>query len=223
MPYRVVVGVDGSLASVRALDRAAEEAVRFGCAVRVVYAVPDRDEAGPVLAHAVSRLRARCPGVPVEVGAAEGDPVGVLARESEAAVLTVIGSRGLGALAGFVRGAVAPRLVARAGGPLMVVRGALRRDRRRDVLLALERDTDADAAVYALGEAERRTARLRVLHPGVRPRPIGAAALRPHPLMDATRTTAVVVAATRAGRPGPVAHALLHHAHCPVVFVPGGG
>ncbi|WP_178970216.1 universal stress protein, partial [Streptomyces acidiscabies] len=42
----VVVGVDGSPGAVRALDRAAEEAVRRGTALRVVYAVRDRDEAG---------------------------------------------------------------------------------------------------------------------------------------------------------------------------------
>ncbi|MEU9331532.1 universal stress protein [Streptomyces sp. NPDC048290] len=216
MAGRIVVGVDGSLGSVRALDRAAEESVRWGSALRVVYAVADRDEAGPVLAHAVSRLRARCPGVALEVGAAEGDPVGVLARESAAAALTVIGSRGRGTLAGFVCGAVGPRLVARARGPLMVVRGAPPRDRRRDVLLALERDTDADAAVYALCEAERRTARLRVLHHTARPR------VAAHALVDATRGTAVAVATTRAGRTGPVAHTLLHHARCPVVLVPSG-
>ncbi|WP_416966007.1 universal stress protein, partial [Streptomyces sp. Agncl-13] len=46
--HQVIVGVDGSLVSVRALDRAADEAARRGLALGVVYAVPDSDEAGPV-------------------------------------------------------------------------------------------------------------------------------------------------------------------------------
>ncbi|MYT03782.1 universal stress protein [Streptomyces sp. SID5470] len=53
--HHVVAGVDGSLASTRALDLAADEAAHRGTALRVVYAVPDRDEAGPVLASAASR------------------------------------------------------------------------------------------------------------------------------------------------------------------------
>lgn len=94
--HHTVVGVDGSLVSVRALDRAAAEAVRHGTALRVVYAVEDRDEAAPVLSSAASRVRQRYPDLAVETVAAEDGAVSALVRESADAALTVVGTRGLG-------------------------------------------------------------------------------------------------------------------------------
>jgi len=163
----VVVGVDGSPGAVRALDRAAEEAAGRATALRVVYAVHDRDEAGPVLASAVTRTRLRWPDLPVTADAVEGGPVEILARESASAALTVVGTRGLGPLAGLLAGSVGLRLAARARGPLLVVRDDRPRDpasASRPVLLGLRGDSDDDAAVYAFQEAERRKAPLRVLH-----------------------------------------------------------
>ncbi|GAQ50304.1 universal stress protein [Streptomyces acidiscabies] len=163
----VVVGVDGSPGAVRALDRAAEEAVRRGTALRVVYAVRDRDEAGPVLASAVTRTRLRWPGLPVVADAVVGGAVEVLARESGGADLTVVGTRGLGPVAGLLAGSVSLRLAARAHGPLLVVRDDRPRDPAsggRAVVLGLRGDADDEAAVYAFQEAERRQAPLRVLH-----------------------------------------------------------
>ncbi|WP_159059710.1 universal stress protein, partial [Streptomyces scabiei] len=72
----VVVGVDGTLSSTRALDWAAGEAVQRGVGLRLVYAVPDRDEAAPILNAALSRVRGRHPGLPVRAVAAEGGAVG---------------------------------------------------------------------------------------------------------------------------------------------------
>ncbi|MFF4113196.1 universal stress protein [Streptomyces sp. NPDC001714] len=160
----IVVGVDGSLTSVRALDRAAAEAVRHGCTLRMLYAVPDRDEAAPVLASAVSRTSERCPGLSVETVAAEGGVVQALARESEDAVLTVVGTRGLGTVAGSALGSVSLRLAALAQGPLLVVRGDHPCAEAGPVLLGLSDDSDVQAAEYAFQEAERRGASLRVLH-----------------------------------------------------------
>ncbi|MET7689270.1 universal stress protein [Streptomyces sp. NPDC005483] len=271
----VVVGVDGSLVSTRALDLAADEAARRATALRVLYAVPDRDEAGPVLASAVRRVHERHPGVPVVTTVAEGDAVHALTRESEDAALTVVGTRGLGGFAGLVTGAVSPRLAAHTHGPLLVVRGNRPYDEHRDVLLGLESGTGTETAVHALEEAQRRGARLLVLQSGTRrhpsselPSPLPAAGpgqRRPavrgrteeavsrfvlagvreqhpgveiesrtvrtapaHALVEASREAAVVViGAHRPGsrhgtRLGPVAHALLHHSHCPVLIVPTG-
>ncbi|WP_199827323.1 universal stress protein [Streptomyces xylophagus] len=221
----VVVGVDGSLVSVRALDQAAEEAARRGIALRVVYAVPDRDEAGPVLASSGSRVRERHPGVSVETKAVADGVVRALVRESADAVLTVVGPRGLGGLANLVCGAVSSRLAAQAHGPLLVVRGECPHDDRRDVLLGLASDTSTEAALYALEEAELRGARLRVLQssthrhtspelpllipamsPGQRSRPRVAVESRTvhtapaHALVEATRDAVVVVIGSH--RPG---------------------
>ncbi|MFJ6835835.1 universal stress protein [Streptomyces sp. NPDC091209] len=162
--HHIVVGVDGSLISIRALDWAAAEAVRHGTRLRVLYAVPDRDEAEPVLSYAVARTHARYPGLVVEAAATEGGVVRSLARESAAAALTVVGTRGLGALTGPAFGSVSLRLAALAQGPLLVVRGDHPCDDGQDVLLGLADDTDTQAAAYAFQEAERRGARLRVLH-----------------------------------------------------------
>ena len=162
-PY-VVVGVDGSVIAVRALDWAAEEAARRGTGLHIVYAVPDRDEAGPVLASAVSRMRAHHPDLPVVTTAAEDGAVRALARASEGAALTVVGTRGRGGLTGTLFGSVSLRLAARTRGPLLVVRGDHRCDGGREVLLGLESAADADAACYAFQEAERRDVRLRILH-----------------------------------------------------------
>ncbi|ANS70123.1 universal stress protein UspA-like protein [Streptomyces lincolnensis] len=160
----VVVGVDGSTVAVRALDRAAKEAVRRGATLRVVYAVPDRDEAGPILASSAARIHAQHPGLPVVTRASEGGAARALLRESGGTALTVVGNRGFGAFSGLLFGSVSLRLAASIRGPLLVVRGDHRCDDGREVLLGLESDADADAAVYAFQEAERRGTRLRVLH-----------------------------------------------------------
>ncbi|MET7451955.1 universal stress protein [Streptomyces sp. NPDC005574] len=270
---RTAVGFDGSPPAVRALDRAAVEAARRRTVLRVVYAVPDRDEAAPVLRSAASRVRRRHPGLPVETIAVEGGAVRALTRESAVADLTVVGTRGLGALAGAAFGSVSARLAAVAQGPLLVVRGEHVHDDAGEVLLVLEDDADAPAAVYAFQEAERRRARLRVLHcrgrRHVRSEPaplvpaLGSGEEQPsrrarvgrdvpgyaptrlrtrhphvvpetHPVRSArvdtpvraTEEAAVVVIGTHrrtsvfGPRLSPVAHALLHGAHCPVVLVP---
>ncbi|MGC0400480.1 nucleotide-binding universal stress UspA family protein [Streptomyces sp. SAI-126] len=160
----VVVGVDGSLVAVRALDWAAEEAVRRGGGLRIVYAVADRDEAGPVLASAAARVHERRPGLPVETRAVEDGAVRALARESEDAVLTVVGTRGFGGVSGLLAGSVSWRLAAHVHGPLLVARGDHPCDEEREVLLGLESDADEAAAAYAFQEAARRGARLRVVH-----------------------------------------------------------
>ncbi|WP_327714360.1 universal stress protein [Streptomyces sp. NBC_00490] len=160
----MVVGVDGSLIAVRALDRAADEALSRGATLRIVFAVPDRDEAGPVLAAAAARIRARHPGLPVVTAVSEAGAVEALVRESEGAILTVVGNRGLGGFTGLLLGSVSLHLAAHTRSPLLVVRGDHPCDGGRDVLLGLSGDADEVAAAHAFQEAERRGARLRVLH-----------------------------------------------------------
>jgi nucleotide-binding universal stress UspA family protein len=257
------------------LDWAEAEAVRRGISLRVLYAVPDRDEAGPVLRYARSRTYARHPELLVETVAVEGGAVRALARESADAELTVVGTRGLGALTGLAFGSVSLRLAALTQGPLLVVRGDHPCGGGRDVLLGLADDTDDEVAEYAFQEAERRGVNLRVLHswshrhvtpelpslvparspgqerldrearaedavpryaltrlqdryPGVT---VEARTVRSAPadeLLAATQEAAVVVIGAHrrtsllGPRLGPVAHTLLHRAHCAVVVVPHG-
>ncbi|MEU9733895.1 universal stress protein [Streptomyces sp. NPDC048002] len=162
-PY-VVVGVDGSLAAVRALDRAAQEAARREAVLRIVYAVRDRDEAGPVLGAAVTRVHACHPELRVESRTAVGGAVAGLVGESRGAVLTVVGSRGLGTVSGVLARSVGLGLAAQLRGPLLVVRGDHRCDASRAVLLGLAGDSDAAPAAHAFEEAERRGVGLEVAH-----------------------------------------------------------
>ncbi|SBT89645.1 Nucleotide-binding universal stress protein, UspA family [Streptomyces sp. DI166] len=163
-PQYVVVGADGSLNAVRALDWASDEAARREAALRIVYAVPDRDEAAPVLGAAVARAHARHPRLRVASKPVTGGPVAVLARESEGAALTVVGTRGLGPVSGLLARSVSLGLAVHAAGPLLVVRGDHPCDGERRVLLGLESDEDAEAAAYAFAEARRRGVGLDVVH-----------------------------------------------------------
>ncbi|MDQ1032809.1 nucleotide-binding universal stress UspA family protein [Streptomyces umbrinus] len=158
----VIVGVDGSVVAVRALDLAADEAALRATALEIVYAVPDLDEAGPVLASAASRVGYRHPGLPVVTVPAEGHSVAVLAERGRWAALTVVGCRSLGGFAGTVFGSVSRRLAAHAPGPLLVVRGDSPPHLHNEVLLVLDEEDDADTAASAFQEAELRGASLRI-------------------------------------------------------------
>ncbi|MEU3461185.1 universal stress protein [Streptomyces sp. NPDC006733] len=166
---RVVVGVDGSIVSMRALDEAAAEAVRQGTDLEIVFAVSDIDEAGPTLKSAAARVGQRHPDLSVRAIPVVGDAVEVLVRRGRDAALTVVGTRGLPGFAGLLLGSVSLRMAARTVSPLLVVRGdQVSRSGGMgpgsDVLLGIESDDDTDAAAYAFAEAERRASPLRVVH-----------------------------------------------------------
>ena len=165
---QVVVGVDGSPGSVRALDRAAQEAELRGAALDIVYAVPDADVAGPVLVSSSRRARSRHPGLRVTARAVVDGPVRALARHGRNAELTVVGSRGLGRCGGLLLGSVGRRLSGRLRGPLLVVRGD-RPPAGGAVLLWSAEESAADAAAFAFAEAERRGVALRVRAAPARP------------------------------------------------------
>jgi nucleotide-binding universal stress UspA family protein len=129
----------------------------------------DLDECGPILRAAAARVTQCHPGLAVNTTAAVGDPADVLVERSRGAALTVVGSRGIGGFAGLLLHSVSHQVAARTAVPLLVVRGQdLRRmaqcsDTGR-VLLGLESDADADAALFAFEEAGLRGAQLAVLH-----------------------------------------------------------
>lgn len=120
---RVVVGVDGSSLSFVALDAAAIESKWRTADLEVVYCVADLDGAGPVLRAAASRVAKRHPGLVVITSAVVGHPADVLVERGHDAALTVVGSRGIGGLAGLMVRSVSHRVAARTDAPLLVVRG----------------------------------------------------------------------------------------------------
>ncbi len=137
-PRRIVVGVDGSGASVRALRWALEQGRATGATVEAVNAwdlpssmgygpamIGNQDFAGAArrsLAAIVDGLAAEYPDVTVEQRVLRGHPAAVLTSEAEGADMLVVGSHGYGGFAGAVLGSVSQHCVQHGNCPVMVVR-----------------------------------------------------------------------------------------------------
>jgi len=137
---QIVVGVDGSEASMRALEWAADEARRRHAHLRVVHAwlevfvdgyfvapaVYEREAveaaARETLDKAVASVPDGSPAIDVEPVLVHGQPAAVLLDEAEHADLVVVGSRGHGGFAGLLLGSVSQRVVHHAPCPVVVVR-----------------------------------------------------------------------------------------------------
>jgi nucleotide-binding universal stress UspA family protein len=133
---RIVVGVDGSAMSYRALEWALEEA-RLREAVCVLvhayiehgpaanpfgepYKRQSEEGARQVLADAVAL--AEKSGAPFDAKVAAGHPAEVLLREAGGAELLVVGSHGRGAVATVVLGSVSMTCAHHAPCPITIVR-----------------------------------------------------------------------------------------------------
>lgn len=181
---RVVVGVDGSEHSLRALDRAADEASRRGAELEIVCGrtpvgrgptpetQADRERvlkaAQQVVEAVAERARDRVPDLGIVRSPTDEPAVDALVRASRDAILTVVGTRGHGGFAGLLLGSVSLRLAAHCASPLMVVRGEGGKEQPesgpRDALVALKSEAGAEALRFGFEEAVRRGTGLRVLH-----------------------------------------------------------
>lgn len=140
MRTRIVVGVDGSEGSRRALTWAVEEAVVRGAVLEAVfvwqspYDLPrDFDFYYPVdegelaegasarLAEALDGLAGAHTAVEVESVVLEGDPAEKLCQRADTADLLVVGSRGRGAFAGLLLGSVSAKSAHHARRPVVIV------------------------------------------------------------------------------------------------------
>ncbi|WP_232013759.1 universal stress protein [Glycomyces terrestris] len=133
----MVVGVDGSPSSRRALRWGLEQAEATGAKVVAVLAwqiprhlgtavmvMPGAQwdaEARNTLRSAVEPASAARPQVEIEQRVVEGHPAEVLLREAGQADLLVVGNRGLGGFAGTVLGSVSQHCVRHAPCPVVVV------------------------------------------------------------------------------------------------------
>lgn len=179
---RVVVGVDGSQPSLRALDRAADEAARRGAALEVLCGgtpprrsvVPETDSdrerartaAREVAEAGARRARERRPELTVIAsGVTEAAP-DALVRASREASLTVVGHRGRGGFRGLLLGSVGLRLAAHAAGPLLVVRGEQSDSSEppREMVVGLKWAGATEPVRFAFEEAARDGSALRVVH-----------------------------------------------------------
>jgi len=134
---RIVVGVDGSQNSKRALTCAVHEARLRGASLDLVFAVPEPIMlADPVLMPSPPRDTLQAEGlaviekamadidvgeVPTESIAAIGSAAGVLCQVAKGADMLVVGSRGLGGFRGLLLGSVTQQVVAHAPCPVLVV------------------------------------------------------------------------------------------------------
>ena len=136
---RVIVGVDGSPHSDRALSWACRRAENCGDTVRAVCAwslggsgedwmpqpgIPAEGQrrAEQMLREAVEQARRDHPAVTVETAVIEGPPARVLVDLSADADLLVVGSRGHGGFTGLLLGSVSQQCVHHAHCPVTVVR-----------------------------------------------------------------------------------------------------
>ncbi|MFC9679649.1 universal stress protein [Streptomyces sp. NPDC056948] len=181
----VVVGVDGSESSLRAVDWATDEAALHGVPLRVVYAsLWERYEhavfaGGPgkteriltevLVVAAAERARRRVPGMEIATEVVPEGPVPVLRRAARGASALVVGSRGRGGAAELLLGSVSLAVAGHADGPVIVVRGdhddqAGARTRCRRIVVGVpDHGADSAAVRFAFREAARRAAPLEAV------------------------------------------------------------
>jgi nucleotide-binding universal stress UspA family protein len=126
---RIVVGVDGSSASMAALDWACDEANRHGASLSLVHSwerLESRDLAADVLDDAVTEARART-ATEVAGELCEGTPARSLARASRNADLVAIGSRGRSGFKTALFGSVALEVAEHAECPVVITHPRMRR------------------------------------------------------------------------------------------------
>ena len=177
----IVVGIDGSAASLAGVKVAAREAALRGLPLRVVHADSwhahpawvDTDPSGPLavdlradpeqivkegVEYAISVA-----ATPVGGEVIPGEPGPVLTAESRTATMVVVSHRGAGGFLGLRLGSVAIAVAAHARCPVLVIRGTPVRDGY--VVVGVDGSLNNRAAVgYAFAEAALRGARLLALH-----------------------------------------------------------
>ncbi|VFA98057.1 universal stress protein [Nocardia cyriacigeorgica] len=128
----VVVGVDGSEGSARAIAIAFEEASSRGAGVVAVHAWsefnrydprPDMQTQGEaLLSESIAGYREKYPDVRVKQVVVEDRPARALLRAAESAQLIVLGSHGRGGFAGMTLGSVSQAVLHTAECPLIIAR-----------------------------------------------------------------------------------------------------
>jgi nucleotide-binding universal stress UspA family protein len=171
----IVVGVDGSEPSLRAVEWAADEAALRGASLRLVYAslweryegASVADDLGEpseeVMAQDIAetaewRARRRQPGVKITTDMLPEEPEYGLIRESRSALAMVLGCRGRSGVTEALLGSVSVTVAGHAHCPVIVVRGSHDNQARsgargRIVLGVTEKPTHSAAVRFAIEEA----------------------------------------------------------------------
>ncbi|MGV9788396.1 universal stress protein [Streptomyces sp. NPDC003435] len=182
MTRPITAGVDGTEESLAALEWAAREAVRRGLPLRVVHAweqvgeLPaDRDtQLGWVeegIGGTVRALTGRHPGLDVRTELTElteGDAVDALLAAGADSEALVLGTRGHGAVVGFLLGSVGLRVVAETARPVILVRAGDRAEAEaagREIVVGQHGTPEDSAAAlrFAFETAAARGATVRAV------------------------------------------------------------
>ncbi|WP_327699553.1 universal stress protein [Streptomyces sp. NBC_00459] len=182
MTRPITAGVDGTSESHAALAWAAREAVRRGLALRVVHAwqlVPDQAfGAGTRETHdqwvrdgvdeAARSVAERHPELDLTVDVVEGNAAHALAGAAAQAEMLVLGSRGHGAVVGFLLGSVGQHVIAESERPVVLVRAEDRASDEaagREVVVGQQGDPEESgpALRFAFEAAAARGAIVRVV------------------------------------------------------------
>lgn len=217
----VVVGVDGSEISLRAVDLAAREATLRGRPLQVVHGFiwplfnvalgpPSggpphgglRNQAERIVDDAVARARRSAPVTAVTGHIITGAPAPVLLHQAREAALLVVGDRGLGGFSGLLVGSVAVELASHADCPVLIARGVAMPT--GPVAVGVDGSAANDPAVgYAFEAAALRNATLLALHAWKRPGSPGAGNMPPlvdDPALAANQEAQIVTEAIASWR-----------------------
>ncbi|GAA4833658.1 universal stress protein [Kitasatospora terrestris] len=180
MDGTIVVGFDDTPQSAAAAHWAAGEARRRGVPLDILQAWPWHEPhvlgsydavqwARQRLAGRLVELRAEFPGVEVDAAQLPEDAADALEAAGRTAVMLVLGSRGLGAVRGFLVGSVSHRVLGRAACPVVLVRtddaDSAATSAAREVVLALDPHRPGDrVTAFAFESAALRSAPLRAVH-----------------------------------------------------------
>jgi len=231
MELPLVVGVDGSEPSLRAVDWAADEAALRGVSLRLVYASLWERYEGAALAQdlgrsseqvladrvvdsAARRAERRQADLKVSTEVLPEEPVPALLREGQSASAVVLGTRGRSGIAELLLGSVSLAVAAHADCPVIVLRGSHDNQARsgvhgRIVVGVAEEPENSEALRFAFQEAEKRQVPLDAVRAWRCP----AHETTDHPLLAGEaarlheeRAAAALEAALRAAPPRVVLH-----------------
>lgn len=179
----VVAGVDGSESARRAVRWAAKQAQQRGVGLRLVHAVelPFRQPSGVMEEQSVREVLSAqgarwldetravavetVPDVPVELVSSSASAAELLIKESAAASLVVLGSRGLGGFSGLLIGSTAIAVASRAECPMVVVCGSGPVPTAGPVIVGVDGTaTSDDAVAFAFAQASLCGADLVAVH-----------------------------------------------------------
>lgn len=181
----VVVGVDGSGASLAAVRWAARHAAATGTQIQLIHAVhPLRataatvpvtaaplfnadelaDAAQAVVTTAADMVHAEADGVTTTIATPPGNAARILVNASTNASLIVVGSRGLGGAAGLLLGSVSAHVATHGRCPTVVVHGD-GRPSNGPIVVGVDGSATADAALpFAILQASRRRLSVVAVH-----------------------------------------------------------